>query len=260
MKTPLLAFASAALLVPIQPAIAQESNDLRIRVGLGGQIRPEYLGAKGSEWGPLWDFSMARGSNQFDFDAPDDNFDLELLSSGGLSVGPVANIRKGRTNSEVGAPVGKVPTTVEVGAFAQYYISESMRLRAEVRRGIGGHDGLIARLGGDYVWRDGDRYLFSIGPRLLFSDSRFQRAWFGVTPEASAATGLPVYRPNAGLHAIAATSGVNYQLSRDFGLFGFARYERLVGDAAQSPIVRVFGSKNQFSAGAGLTYTFTIRR
>jgi molecular chaperone DnaK (HSP70) len=36
--------------------------------------------------------------------------------------------------------------------------------------------------------------------------------------------------------------------------------ERLVGDAAKSPIVRQFGSRDQLSAGIGLSYTFTVKR
>ncbi len=43
-------------------------------------------------------------------------------------------------------------------------------------------------------------------------------------------------------------------------MFGFARYERLLGDAARSPIVRELGSRNQLSGGIGLSYTFTVRR
>jgi outer membrane protein len=43
-------------------------------------------------------------------------------------------------------------------------------------------------------------------------------------------------------------------------LFGYARYERLVGDAARSPIIRALGSRNQLSGGVGLNYTFTIHR
>jgi outer membrane protein len=43
-------------------------------------------------------------------------------------------------------------------------------------------------------------------------------------------------------------------------MFGFARYERLVGDAAKSPIVRELGSRNQLSGGAGLSYTFKMSR
>ncbi|MEO6255217.1 MAG: MipA/OmpV family protein, partial [Sphingomicrobium sp.] len=58
----------------------------------------------------------------------------------------------------------------------------------------------------------------------------------------------------------ALTSGLSYQFSPRFGMFGFGRYERLVGDAAKSPIVRELGSRNQLSGGLGLSYTFNIQR
>ena len=77
---------------------------------------------------------------------------------------------------------------------------------------------------------------------------------------ASAASGLPSYRPDGGLHAAGIASGISYQFSPRVGLFGFGRYERLVGDAADSPIVRELGSRNQLSGGLGLNYVFTVRR
>ena len=102
--------------------------------------------------------------------------------------------------------------------------------------------------------------MFSVGPRLLIADERYQRAYFGVTPAASLASGLPVFTPRGGIYGVAATSGLSVQLDSRWGLFGYARYERLIGDAAKSPIVRRFGSRNQLSAGLGLSYTFTIKR
>jgi outer membrane protein len=118
----------------------------------------------------------------------------------------------------------------------------------------------VASIGADHVWREGDDYVFSIGPRVLFSDSNYQRAWFGVDSDSAVTSGLPQYRPDTGIHAVAATSGATYRLSARWGLFGFGLYERLLGDAAKSPIVRELGSRDQFSVGAGLTYSFTIRR
>jgi outer membrane protein len=53
---------------------------------------------------------------------------------------------------------------------------------------------------------------------------------------------------------------MSYQLNKRWGLFGFARWERLVGQAARSPIVRQLGSRNQLSGGVGLNYTFTVHR
>ena len=254
------AIGAALVLFPCSAALAEEKEDIRIRVGLGGQIRPDYLGSDGTEWSPLWDLSIARGSDPFDFEAPDDSFDIKLYSKNGLSFGPAANIASGRKRSDVGARVEKLSTTIEVGAFAQYEVSESIRLRGELRQGIGGHEGLVASLGVDHIWREGDDYVFSIGPRLLLSNGRYQRAWFGVDAESATTSGLPQYRPDGGIHAVGATSGATYQLGPRWGLFGFGRYDRLVGDAAKSPIVRELGSKDQFSAGAGLTYSFSIRR
>jgi outer membrane protein len=250
----------AALLASSAPALAQDNGSTRVRVGVGAQNRPAAPGADRREWAPLFDFALSRGPGPFEFEAPDDNFDIRLYNKDGLSFGPVAAYEAGRRNRDFGERVGKVPSTIEAGAFAQYQVSEMFRLRGEVRHGIGGHNGLIASLGADAVWRDGDRYVISAGPRVNFSNSRYQREFFGVSAERSLLTGLDEYDPDGGIHSIGATSGVNFQLTGPIGVFGFARYERLVGDAGKSPIVRELGSRGQASAGLGLTYTFNLDR
>src|SRR3982751_1158445 len=205
--------ASAALLPAWSAASAQES-DLRVRVGLGAQVRPEFVGADSTEVAPLWRINVAHGTDPFKFSAPDYSFGIPLVSKGGFSIGPAANIASGRKKSDLDVPVGKVPTTIEAGAFASYQLNDSLYLRAEALKGLGGHDGIVGTLGADQIWRDGDRYVFSIGPRVLFSDSRYQRAYFGVSPAAALASGLPAYRPSGGIHGIAAASGISYQFSR----------------------------------------------
>ena len=147
----------AAAVLAASPAGAQDSDDYRVRIGLGAQLQPEFKGADGTEVAPLWDFAIARGSNPFRFEAPDDGFDIALISASGFSAGPAAKIESSRKNSDVGAPVGKVSMTFEAGAFAQYEMGENLRLRAELLKGIGGHKGLVGALGGDYLVRDGDR-------------------------------------------------------------------------------------------------------
>ena len=252
--------ASAALLPAWSAASAQDGDELRVRVGLGAQVRPDFIGADSSEVAPLWRVNVARGTDPFKFSAPDYSFGIPMISSGGFSVGPAANIASGRKNSDLDVSVGKVKTTIEAGAFASYQLTESLYLRAEALKGLGGHDGVVGTVGADQIWRDGDRYVFSIGPRILFSESRYQRSFFGVSPEAALASGLPTYRPGGGVHAVAAASSFSYQFDPRWGVFGYGRYERLVGDAAKSPIVRELGSRNQLSGGIGLSYTFTMKR
>lgn len=241
-------------------ADAQDSRDIRVRISLGAQVRPKYVGADDTIVSPLFLVKIARGTNEFSFSAPDDSPGIAVISTNGFSFGPAGNIEGRRKPSDVGAPVNPIKRTFEAGAFAQYEWRDSFRVRAELLKGIDGHKGLVGTIGADKIWRDGDRYVLSLGPRVLFSDARYQRAYFGVNPAVSIASGLPAYQPGSGVYAVGAASGITYALNNRWGLLGFARYERLVGDAARSPIVRAFGSRNQLSGGIGLNYTFTIRR
>lgn len=156
----------------------------------------------------------------------------------------------------MGGDLPKVGFTLEAGIFAQYALSQRFRLRAEGRKGLGGHKGLIGTIGADAVLRRDDAQLFSIGPRLTIADSKYNSAYFSVTPEASAASGLPAFSANGGIQAVGAAAGYLQQLSRRWGYSSYLKYDRLVGDAADSPIVRGFGSKDQISGGVALTYTF----
>jgi MipA family protein len=238
------------------PAVAQEKEPRRYRVGLGAQVTPAYPGADEVRFGPYINVDIARGDMPFGFEAQDESFAIPVINTSGIGIGPALNIQGSRTNSDAGAPIGKVKTTVEVGGFVQSFLTPGFRVRAELRRGLGGHDGFIGEVSADLIARDGDRYVFSIGPRLVLTNARYQRAYFGVTGPQAVATGLPVYTPDGGLQSVGGTAGLTYQFSRRWGVMGFARYDRLVDDAADSPVVRGFGSRDQFFGGLGLTYTF----
>jgi MipA family protein len=250
---PMLALLAMAL--PLGQAVAA---DLRIRVGGGAEIRPTHPGADTTElaFDPACAFTTG---DQFGLGAPDDSLGISLLSRGNFSAGPLVALAQARSQADVGAPVGDVSWALELGGFVQYTIGQSIRLRAELRRAIGGHSGFTGFAGADYLVRDADRYTFSIGPRVRFADNAYMDSYFGVPPEVSIQTALPVYKPSGGVRAVGAISGFTYSLGGPFGLFGHVRYDRLVGDAGNSPIVRQFGSRDQFSAGLGLTYTFNIR-
>lgn len=249
----------AALVAPAAAAYAQVVGTYRVRAGLGAQVRPDFLGADSTKVMPYPTFSIARGDEAFGFGAPDDSFGIDLVSNDRFAVGPVVALSGGRDEEDAGVEIGDVSRSVEAGVFAQYRLSDSFRLRGEVRQGFGGHDGMVGHVGADYVARDGDNWLFSIGPRLRFSDGKHQRAFFGVDEEAALQSGLPQYRPDGGLYAVGAISSARYSLGGGWGLFGFARYDRLSGDAARSPIVEEIGSRNQVSAGVGISRTFTIK-
>ena len=211
--------AAAGVLAAWSPALAQDSGDIRVRVGLGAQLRPEFVGADHTEVGPLWDLDIARGTDEFAFEAPDYSFGIPVISSGGFSFGPAANLATKRKESDVGAPVGKVKATIEAGAFTNYEVSKSFYLHAEVLKGIGGHKGVGRAPSAPIMFGATATNMSSRSDRGCCSPiARYQRAYFGVTPEAALASGLPAYRPSGGIHGVAMASGISYQFSDRLGL------------------------------------------
>jgi outer membrane scaffolding protein for murein synthesis (MipA/OmpV family) len=242
------------------PATAQEQDPprepRRTRIALGPQLVPSYPGSDDFSLRPLIDVARARGDTPFEFEAPDESFGFPLVRSGGLSIGPAIGFEGKRSSSEVGGQLPKVGFTVEAGAFLQYELSDSFRLRGELRKGLGGHEGWIGTGGADYVARDGDQWLFSIGPRVTWADNDYHDAYFSVAPADAAPSGLAAYDAGSGIQAVGITAGLVTQLTSRWGIYSFAKYDRLTADAADSPVVERFGSRNQFSGGAALTYTF----
>ena len=124
------------------------------------------------------------------------------------------------------------------------------------RHGINGYDGFVADFGLDVVQRYG-AFMVSVGPRLALGDSSFTRTYFGVTPFEAAVNGqVTAYRPSGGITSVGVTSGLTYDWSDQWSTTGFVSYKRLVSDAADSPIVKRFGSENQVSLGLTASYSF----
>jgi outer membrane protein len=245
------------------PAAAQndeeEERGWLLTLGAGARAQPKYPGAEDLGISPMLIFGLRREGRPLPFEAPDEGSGFGFLSDeSSFDIGPSVQFQSKRQEEDVGAPVGDVGFTVEAGAFVHFFPARNFRLRIEGRRGIGGHDGWVGDLSADLVLRDRDTYVFSIGPRARWSDDNYHDAYFGVTPAVAAATGLPAFDPGGGFHALGVVAGLTYMLDDDWGVYGHAGYDRLIGAAADSPIVRTFGSRDQFSAGLGLFYTFNV--
>ena len=222
----------------------------------GAHIYPSYPGSDDFDVGPMLDIDRARGDEVYRFEAADESFAISLIDTGGVRFGPVVNFEGARTADDVGANVPKVKFSLEPGGFVSFELSDNFRLRGEARKGVTGHKGWVGMAGADYVVRDRDEWLFAIGPRVTWSNGRYQDAWFGITPADAVASGLPVYDPGGGIQAWGATASLDLQFSPRWGISSYAKYDRLVGDAADSPLVTQLGSRDQFSGGLALSYTF----
>jgi outer membrane protein len=152
--------------------------------------------------------------------------------------------------------LAEVEFGVEVGAFAEIWPVKPLRLRAELRQGIGAHSALTGDLAADLVWRRGNEgAIFTAGPRLRWGSAKYNRAYFGVTEPGTAT--LAPFDPGPGVYAIGVIAGLRLPLGRTWGVYSFVGYDRLTGRAADSPVVAA-GNPNQFSCGMALTYRFGL--
>lgn len=259
----LVRIAAAATLLSSAPALAQEeSGGWVVTLGPGAAFRPTFPGSDELELG-IWPIiDIRRGGSQQRFEAPDDNIAIGLIDNRSFRAGPSLAIKSGRDEEDAILGIGDVGTTIEGGVFAEAFLTQQFRLRGDVRKGFGGHKGLVADIGADAIAGDpSDRFHISAGPRLRLANKRYVRAFYGINPEQSAQTGLPIYDDiEGGLHSAGALTYASYRFTPSIGMRAYGRYDRLLGDAKDSPLVRSdIGSRNQYEFGLGLTYTFTVR-
>ena len=245
-----LAVGAATLALPAAAA------NRRVLIGAGIKAEPAYPGAKEVKLGFLPDFSVWREGEAMPAESPDEGIGPALIGQrGGTAFGPALRFAPRRSAADLpGLPAVKFG--VEAGAFAETYVTPALRLRSELRQGIGAHRALTGELAADLVARRGlEGLLLTAGPRVGWGSAKYNRAYFGV-PAGGPATGLAPYTPAAGINSLGAMAGAHVPLGPALGLFGYAGYTRLVGPAARSPIVTA-GSRDQLSAGLALTFRFS---
>ena len=244
-----LALGSAGLAAPATAA------GRRILVGAGIKAEPAYPGSNDLKPGFLPDFSVWREGEAMPAESPDEGVGPALIGQrGGTAFGPALRIAPRRSAADLpGLP--EVKFGIEAGVFAETYVTPALRLRSELRQGIGAHRALTGELAADLVARRSlEGPLLTAGPRIGWGSAKYNRAYFGV-PAGLPAAGFAPYTPSAGINSLGAVAGAHVPLGRALGLFGYAGYSRLVGPAARSPIVAA-GSRDQLSAGLALTFRF----
>lgn len=222
------------------------------------RAQPSYPGADDLSFIGYPSLSFRRAGTVERFSAPDDGLSFSFLDDSAFRVGVVARFQGGRYYRDNEELIGlrKVDWTLEPGVFVEYWPTEFLRARAEIRHGINGHDGFVADLGLDLVQTYG-AFTVSAGPRLSLGDNEFTRTYFGVTPVEAALNGqVDAYRPSGGITSVGALASASYKWSEQWSTTAFVSYNRLVGDAADSPIVQEFGSENQFGLGLTVSYSF----
>ena len=288
VSTPLIAMGALSLSVP---AFAQDSTissnsaatemagqlgKNTVTVGLGAAYLPRYEGSKDYSFSPapaalayIDGHTITYIGNRISVDLIGDKANRDW----DIQAGPIGVVNLDRTTtSGIGnrqvAALGKIGAAVELGGYVGIgkigvvtspydRLSVSVSYRHDV---TGVHD--------SGIWQPSVNYFTPLSTKAavgLFATAEhagrgYARRYFSITPDQSAASGLPVYNARAGWKDWSvgglATYSITGNLLKGWKLVGGLTYGRELGNFADSPIVSQVGSRSQWLSALGVAYTF----
>ena len=130
-------------------------------------------------------------------------------------------------------------------------------LTSMYRRDLSGnHDGSIFSVGALYFKPISQKLRVNLQGRLNFASEKFMNTYFDINLSQASRSSMTVYDADAGIKDISAFNILIYSFTRHWNVVSFMGFSRLLGDAANSPIVKERGTANQYRFGLGFSYRF----
>lgn len=190
-------------------------------------------------------------------------------------AGPVLRYR-GRRDDDVDDRIVRlmrpVPSATELGVFGAYHMPldpnrplHKVVFSADVVGNTNNvYEGATGNVRVNYIHPFeqlvvGRPVIGSIGIGMFFASSSFNRRYFGVT---GSDVGLfpslagRAYRPDGGVTSLKIPFSLTTQLSKEWLVTFAGRYERLLDEAKDSPVVRRRGDADQWQFGIAAAYRF----
>ena len=230
-------------------------KDWTFDIGPGVVVAPWFEGSANYRVLPIPNLDLRYQRDKF-FVSARDGVGATLLDVDGFKAGPILRYRFPRNQGDGGYlfGMGNVPFTVEGGGFLRYDLPY-LAAKVELRRGLGGSNGLVFDALVDGKLRLSPTAFLSAGPRLSVTDATYNQAYFGVNANQSINSGYAQYYPGAGLRSAGAGASGVWRITNNLTFVAFGAYNYLADVAGNSPIVTgPGGSRNQFILGSALSW------
>lgn len=259
-------------------AFAQTNDSNVLTVGIGAAVIPSYEGSDDYRVipvpqlrGKVSDFAFwTRGPSLYFDVIPNRGQDIDL------QLGPVAGVRfdrSSRKNIKDAAvrALGERDKAVELGGFVGIGKTgvltsayDNLSVRVAVTKDVAGaHESFIVTPAIEYFTPLSTRSFVGLGVSADYVGKKYGRYYYDVDAAGALASGLPEYSragDGSGFKKVGVNLTGGLSLSGDirkgWALFALGGYSRMLGDYADSPIVSIAGSKNQWIGAVGVGYTF----
>lgn len=215
--------------------IGERLAEWQVVVGGGAMIAPEYEGSDEYKVMPV-PFVSATLFDVLTVDTTGATLKVLERDAYKLSVRLGYELGRQEDDSDRLRGMGDVDFGATVGAKAAVELGP-VELFAMVDKTIGGSEGLVGRVGLEATQPVSERLFLGASASAVFADENHMQAYFGVSAEQAARSGLARYDAGAGLKRADFSLSATYSINRNWVVRGEAQVGVLLGDAADSPVV-----------------------
>lgn len=247
----LIPLMAVALTVPFH--MAHAADDVSIGLGVGGGWSPEYRGAdsykaKGLPW-------IQARKGRFSIN-PVSGASYDLLRSDNWKLAPTLTYAKGRDNSSALSRFEDIHGSILAGVIGSWK-SQHWQVNGEISGPVSGDlEGLRVRTYLRFRGRLTNRLFYAAGPGATWGNDHWNQTLFDVSASDAARSGLRRYQAEGDYVQGSMNARLTFMVTRQLSVSTVARYSRLFGDAADSPVVEDVGDPNQWHGSLAINYQF----
>jgi outer membrane scaffolding protein for murein synthesis (MipA/OmpV family) len=233
-------------------------------VAVGMAVTPQYDGSDEHRAVPLLLAERRKGHRYVLLEGLSAR--ANLVNAPTLEAGPVIAYAFGRDqqiDDDVVRRLAPVDDAVDVGAFVARAWrgigrpGDALRIALQgLADAAGTHGGWTARPSASYSVPIGQRLFVRLDLSATYGSDGYMSTYFEVPAGGAGDPGLSEFDARAGIKDVGLGMLWSYALGRQWSITGFAGGRRLLGDAADSPIVALAGTPNQFTLGLGVGRKF----
>ncbi|HEX7387561.1 MAG TPA: MipA/OmpV family protein [Castellaniella sp.] len=247
------------VLLTLAALFAQTAQaDNTVALGVGMAVQPNYEGARdyrakpfpiiNAESGPFF----AQTGEGF-YNSTDNGLGLKLINTPSFTFGVGASIMWGYDQDDVPPGIGGVPDALGANAFMSTNLSDYV-LRLSATQAVTHQDrGLLLNAKVSYPYAATSALTLTPSISTSWGNQKYMSSYFGISPQAGASSGLGAYAPSSGIKDVSVGVSAKYAVTDRFSLTGSIGADRVLGQAADSPLVE---QKTQMRSTIGGSYAF----